>query len=156
MPQIIAAEFPRHLAVVRELFSEYAGSLGVDLSFQNFDEELAALPGEYAPPSGRLLLAFDEAEIAGCGALRKFAGEICEMKRLYVRPAFRGKAIGKLLATAIIDEARMSGYKSMRLDTLPSMQSAIALYERLGFKEISPYRYNPIAGTKFMELDLKE
>ena len=154
MQRIIAAEFPRHLAVVRELFSEYAGSLGVDLSFQNFAEELAALPGEYAPPSGRLLLAVDDAEIAGCVALRKFAGEICEMKRLYVRPAFRGKAIGKQLTTAIIDEARMIGYKSMRLDTLPSMQSAIELYERLGFKEIAPYRYNPIAGTKFMELDL--
>jgi ribosomal protein S18 acetylase RimI-like enzyme len=143
------------LISVRELFVEYAKSLEFDLSFQDFGKELEGLPGEYAPPSGQLLLAFYDWNVAGCVALRKISGETCEMKRLFVRSQFRGFGIGKALANAIIESACAMSYEKMRLDTVPSMRSAISLYCSLGFKEIAPYRYNPIQGAKFMELDLR-
>jgi len=156
MVKFLQGDSEKYLQHVRELFTEYATSLGFDLHFQEFKREMAELPGDYARPDGRLLLAKYETQIAGCVALRKISGSVCEMKRLYVRPEFRGKGIGKSLAMAIIEEARKIGYVRMRLDTVPFMKEAIALYRALGFREIEPYRYNPIEGAKFMELDLTE
>jgi len=138
------------VSIVRDLFLEYARSLGVDLDFQNFDREVADLPGDYDP----ILVAHWNGEVAGCVALHPLERAICEMKRLYVRPAYRGHAIGRALAERIIAEARAAGFARMRLDTLPMMGDAQKLYRTLGFVEISPYRFNPIAGSKFMELDL--
>lgn len=153
--KLVEAGSDVEMSYVRELFVEYARALGFDLCFQNFDTELAQLPGEYAPPDGRLLLALDGEKIAGCVALRKFAPGICEMKRLFVRPEFRKQKIGRVLAEKVIDDACTIGYRRMRLDTVPSMVEAIALYRSLGFKEIEPYRQNPIAGALYMELKLK-
>jgi ribosomal protein S18 acetylase RimI-like enzyme len=139
----------------RELFLEYAQSLGFSLCFQNFDKELAGLPGDYAPPEGRLMLAECEGQLACCVALHRIEPGICEMKRLYVRPRFRGKGLGRALAECIIAEARQIGYRRMRLDTVePVMKDAVAMYRKLGFKEIAPYRSNPIAGAMYMELEL--
>ena len=149
------AESAAQLAQARELFLEYAKSLNFDLCFQNFDKELAGLPGDYAPPEGRLLLAEYQGQMAGCVALHKLGANICEMKRLYSRPQFRGKGVGRALAEQVIAEARSIGYTRMRLDTVaPVMQDAVAMYRRFGFKEIAPYRLNPIAGTLYMELEL--
>src|SRR5438309_7836065 len=149
------AESAAHIAAIRELFLEYANSLGFSLCFQNFDQELAALPGDYAPPDGRLMLALYEGELAGCVALHKLDSEICEMKRLYLRPKFRGKGLGRVLAENIISEARRIGYRRMRLDTVePVMKDAVAMYRRLGFKDIAAYRANPMPGTLYMELEL--
>ena len=150
------ARSPSEVAQARELFLEYAESLGFSLCFQGFDQELTGLPGDYAPPDGRLLLAEYEGSTAGCVALHKIAPEVCEMKRLYLRPQFRGKALGKTLIEIIIAEAGVIGYRRMRLDTVePVMKNAVKLYRRFGFKEISPYRSNPIKGALYMELELQ-
>ncbi len=149
------AETPEQIELARTLFQEYGASLGFSLCFQNFDKELAGLPGDYAPPRGRLLIAYLDSEAAGCAALHEFEPGISEMKRLYVRPAFRGKRVGLALAKSIIEAAREIGYEKMRLDTVPSvMADAVKMYVRLGFKEIAPYRVNPQPGTLYLELDL--
>lgn len=148
-------ESPPHVAQARELFQEYAQSLGVSLCFQNFEQELAGLPGHYAPPDGRLLLAEYDGQLAGCVALHKWESGVCEMKRLYLRPSFRGKGLGRAMAEKIIAEARNIGYRRMRLDTIePLMKDAVEMYRKLGFREIAPYRPNPIAGAMYMELQL--
>ena len=149
------AEGASQIKGARGLFKEYADSTGLDLCFQNFEQELTSLPGDYAPPSGRLIVAYAGEEAAGCVALRRVDDSVCEMKRLYVRPAFRGTGLGRTLAERIVGEAREIGYGRMRLDTLPSMRSAIALYRSLGFREIEPYRFNPVEGALYMELELQ-
>ena len=142
----------------RDIFTEYARSLAVDLCFQGFDEELAQLPGEYAPPRGALLLAKVEGVVAGCCALRPLDAadypNASEMKRLYVRKAFRGFGLGRQLAEAILDQARLAGYSCVLLDTLDEMEAARALYEDLGFEEIPPYYHNPHAGAHYLKVDL--
>jgi putative acetyltransferase len=148
---------PEQVSLARTLFQEYGASLGFSLCFQNFDKELAGLLGDYGPPRGRLLIAYVDSQAAGCVALHEFEPGISEMKRLYVRPAFRGKRVGLALANAIIEAARAIGYEKMRLDTVPSeMAEAVKMYGRLGFKEIAPYRANPQPGTLYMELDLQK
>lgn len=148
-------ELPAQIEQARELFLEYAQSLGFSLCFQSFDEELAGLPGDYAPPGGRLLLARYRDHLAGCVALHGLEPGICEMKRLYLRPQFRGRGLGRVLAETVIAEARLIGCRKMRLDTVePVMPNAVAMYRRLGFKEIEAYRPNPIAGALYMELAL--
>jgi putative acetyltransferase len=150
---IAQAESASQIAQARELFLEYAQSLGFSLCFQNFDKELAGLPGDYTPPEGRLLLAEYEGQLAGCVALHKLEAGICEMKRLYLRQQFRGKRLGRLLADRIIAEARQIGYERMRLDTVePVMKDAVVMYRKIGFCEIPPYCSNPIAGALYMEL----
>ncbi len=140
--------------LARELFREYQHSLNIDLCFQDFEHELAGLPGEYASPFGRLFLLYEEKSLAGCVALRRIDDQTCEMKRLYVRPDFRGRKLGKRLTEAVIDESRIIGYKKMKLDTLPIMTTAITMYRSLGFKPTPPYRNNPVPGALFLELDL--
>ena len=149
------AESVEDRRTVRRLFAEYSAGLGIDLEFQGFAGELESLPGEYAPPGGRLWLAERGGEAVGCVALRALGADVCEMKRLYVVPAARGSGAGRALARAAIEEARRIGYGRMRLDTLSSMSVALALYRSLGFRDIEPYRYNPIEGTAFLELSLR-
>jgi ribosomal protein S18 acetylase RimI-like enzyme len=155
--KIVQVQSPAELIATRELFLEYAKSLNFSLCFQSFDQELASLPGDYAPPMGRLLLAEFYGRRAGCVALHRLEEGICEMKRLYVRPEFRGQKIGRRLAEVVIAEARALGYQRMRLDTVaPVMREAVQLYRELGFYEIPPYRPNPMEGTLYMELALAE
>jgi ribosomal protein S18 acetylase RimI-like enzyme len=145
----------RELEEVRALFLEYAESWGFSLCFQGFDEELRALSGMYAPPRGRLLLDVQDGEAAGCVGLHEWSGDAAEMKRLYVRPRFRGRGLARTLTLAALEEARAIGYRSVRLDTIAAtMQPAIALYRELGFREIAPYRENPIPGALYLELKL--
>ncbi len=152
---VTQASAPEHIQEARHLFLEYAHSLGFSLCFQGFEEELKGLPGAYAAPSGRLLLAHDSAIAVGCVGLRNLQDVICEMKRLYVQPAHRGRGAGKLLVDRVIAEARAIGYRRMRLDTVASsMQDAIALYHRVGFSQIPPYCHNPMLEALYMELAL--
>jgi predicted N-acetyltransferase YhbS len=151
MIEIRAAELPADLPVIRALFGEYVDALGIDLGFQGFAEELAQLPGKYAPPAGCLLVAWDGEHAVGCVALRPIDATRCEMKRLYVRPAMRAVQLGRRLAERICDEARQAGYRHICLDTLPTMASAIRLYATLGFHPIEPYVFNPVEGTLFLE-----
>jgi putative acetyltransferase len=155
MLNLVQVESAAQVEEARALFLEYAGGLGFNLCFQNFEGELAELPGKYAPPEGRLLLAMDDGRLAGCVALRKLDRESCEMKRLYVRPEWRGVGLGRRLAGTIIEEARAAGYSRMLLDTLPSqMKEALRLYRSMAFREIEPYYDNPVEGAVFMELIL--
>lgn len=150
----IAACGDDDLEAVRRLFAEYAASLDVDLGFQEFDRELAELPGAYAPPRGALLVARSEGLTVGCVALRPLDESTCELKRLFVRPSARGGGAGRTLAETALDQARRLGYRRVLLDTLPGMERAQALYERLGFREVAPYTHNPVAGTRFLALEL--
>lgn len=152
--KIVEAQTEFELNEIRTLFKEYTDSLGFDLAFQNFDKEFAELPGKYAPPKGRLVLAYEDAQVIGCVGLREFEPGVCEMKRMYIREEFRKKGYGRSLAEKIIDIARGTGYQYMRLDTVPWMEPAIGLYQSLGFYEIPAYRFNPIKGTLYFELKL--
>jgi GNAT superfamily N-acetyltransferase len=158
--RLLEADTPALLDDARRIFAEYAAALGVDLGFQGFEAELAGLPGEYAAPGGALLLAFVDGQLAGCGALRPLAdvdyANACEMKRLYVRRAFRRFGLGRALASALIDRARGAGYSNLLLDTLDDMEAARDLYETLGFEEIPPYYFNPVAGAHYLRADLND
>ncbi len=153
--EIIQAETDEQIQQARNIFREYEAWFGLKLCFQNFDEEVANLPGKYAAPEGRLFLAFSDEKLAGCIALRKLEEDICEMKRLFVKDEFRGQKIGVLLIEKVIQEAKKIGYKKMRLDTFPSkMGKAVSLYESYDFYETAPYYYNPYGETLFLEKDL--
>ena len=156
--ELLPPDTPEALAATREIFREYAGTLGVDLCFQNFDAELAALPGEYAEPAGGLLLAWVDGQLAGCGAFRPLAdvdyANACEMKRLYVRRGFRRFGLGRQLAQALMDQAVQAGYSAMLLDTLDDMEAARELYASLGFAEVPPYYFNPIPGAHYLKAEL--
>lgn len=148
------AESTEFIPLVRELFVEHSESSGAGFCFRGFEEELATLPGSYARPTGRLFVALENKRAAGCVALRRIDGHVCEMKRLYVRPEYRGKGVGRELIDTLMNSAREIGYARMRLDTLPSMVQAIVLYRRLGFREIPPYGANPVPGALFFEYKL--
>jgi putative acetyltransferase len=154
MIELICAISDEDISAARRLFREYAESLDFDLDFQDFERELTGMPGAYGPPSGRLRLALLDGKAVGCMAIRSLEGDICEMKRLYVQPAHRRRGIGRMLAKAGVRDARELGYRSVRLDTVPSMAAATELYRSLGFVEIEPYRYNPLSGAIYMELEL--
>lgn len=156
--RLVTPDMPERIEAARAIFREYASSLAVDLCFQGFDAELASLPGEYAEPQGLLLLALVDGEVAACGAFRPLAdadyANACEMKRLYVRRAYRRLGLGSLLARALMERAAEAGYSSMLLDTLDEMEAARELYVGLGFEEIPPYYYNPIPGAHYLKADL--
>jgi putative acetyltransferase len=155
MPLIRTGTSESDIETIRELFVEYETAIGVDLCFQGFREELAGLPGRYASPAGRLLLAVDNSHVVGCVGLRALSGTDCEMKRLYVRPRGRGSGAGRLLVTTVLHEARIAGYRRVLLDTLPSMNEAITLYRSVGFGDVPPYCHNPIAGALYLGLELQ-
>ena len=155
MIEYVTAITPEHLAHIRDLFTEYVDSLGFQLDFQNYEKEFNELPGEYAPPDGRLIMTLEGQMAVGCIALRKLDEKTCEMKCMYVRPEYRGRGIGRRLAEILIDESRRIGYTTIKLDTIATMKEAIALYRSLGFRKTRPYRYNPVKGATFMELRLK-
>ena len=156
--ELVAVESHAHLDAARALIREYADSLGVDLCFQNLEPELAALPGEYAAPAGALLVVMVDGQPAGCGAIRPLPDvdypNACEMKRLFVRRAFRGLGLGRLLAQALIEQAGQAAYSTLLLDTLDDMEAARGLYAELGFEEIPPYYFNPLAGAHYLKVDL--
>jgi GNAT superfamily N-acetyltransferase len=154
MTEIVEAQTAGQITTIRTLFREYADSLGVDLCFQDFERELETLPGDYAPPAGRLFLALENGKAAGCAGLRKISGEAGELKRVYVRPIFRGQGIGRRLVLAVVEAARRNGHSRLCLDTLPSMKRALELYRAMGFKPVEAYRENPVAGALFLELTL--
>jgi ribosomal protein S18 acetylase RimI-like enzyme len=153
-PQLVPAHDAQHLPAIRALFKEYAASIGVDLCFQNFSAELDGLPGQYAPPGGALLLAIADGHAAGCVAVRPLKGKDCEMKRLFVRPACRAAGLGRALALAALEAARVAGHRRMFLDTLASMLPALALYRSLGFAETPPYYNNPLPDVVYLKLEL--
>ena len=155
MHQLLAPETDAHWVAARNLVEEYARSLGVDLDFQHFAHEIESLRTHYGPPDGRFLLCECDGEFAGCVALRRFDADDCEMKRMHVTPAFRGRGLGRVLAEAIIADAKGLGYRRMLLDTMPFMREAHRLYESLGFRAIPAYRHNPVPGTAFLALELK-
>jgi ribosomal protein S18 acetylase RimI-like enzyme len=156
--QLLSPQTTEWLDAVREIFQDYANSLTVDLCFQDFALELESLPGDYANPEGKLLLALVDGQVAGCGAFRPFPdsdyANACEMKRLFVRPAFRRFGLGRMLAQALLDEARQAGYSVVLLDTLSDMEAARELYASLGFEEIAPYYYNPLPGAHYLKANL--
>jgi ribosomal protein S18 acetylase RimI-like enzyme len=156
--ELLEADSPARVDAARELFREYAARLGVDLCFQDFEAELASLPGEYVAPHGALLLAAVDGQVAGCGALRALPGvdhdNACEMKRLYVRPAFRGFGLGRVLTQALMDRGVQAGYSNLLLDTLDDMEAARGLYASLGFEEVAPYYFNPIPGAHYLRARL--
>ncbi len=154
-PVLITPQTREELDTLRSLLREYQLSLGVDLCFQNFEQELAGLPGDYAPPHGRLILGLIDGEAACCVALRRHDAESAEMKRLYVRPAYRGRGLGVLLARTVIEEARIRGCRRLLLDTLPEMKEAQSLYSALGFHDVPAYTVNPVPGSRFMALELR-
>ena len=155
---LVTPESPEAFEATRAIFREYASGLGVDLCFQGFEAELANLPGEYAAPRGALLLARVNGQIGGCGAFRPIGdvdyANACEMKRLFVRPAYRGLGLGRLIAQALMDQALRAGYSAMLLDTLDDMEAARGLYAQLGFEEIPPYYFNPIPGAHYLKVQL--
>jgi len=152
--RVTAATTEDDFAAARALIEEYAASLEIDLGFQGFDEEIAHFPRGYSPPDGAVFVAWEGDEPAGVVALRRYRGSVCEMKRLYVRPAHRGNGLGRKLSEEVIAAARRLGYTTMRLDTLPTMDAAIGLYRALGFRDIPAYRFNPVADAHYMELEL--
>ena len=153
---VIEAESSEMIEATKALFREYASTLDFDLSFQHFDDEMRIFPVQYSPPNGCLLIAYEDERLAGCVGLRKLDEGVCEMKRLYVRPQFRGRGVGRALVVKVIDRGRRLGYSRMRLDTVPSMHEAIGLYRSFGFKQILPYRDNPVPGALYFELQLRE
>ncbi len=156
MALIVEARTASLTSSARELIKEYSASLGIDLSFENFEREMAEFPAHYTRPDGRVLVALEGGQAVGVVGLRRLSSKVCELKRMYVRPEFRGRGIGRLLAARATKEARDAGYVRMRLDTLSRLKEAVSLYQSLGFKEIAPYRANPNKGVVFMELNLRE